>query len=116
MEPLFTQADLIHAYTRAQALADGVLVDVTDAAEAVGVSIHTAMTEGLYADVGGTDTVRLLRAFGAIRAALLAAPADEDRVYFTLRGVEGDVDAWAHIGPGDDGMEPVLTLMRVGED
>jgi len=110
MEPLFTQADLIHAYTRAQALADGVLVDVTDAAEAVGVSIHTAMTAGLYA-----DAVRLLRAFGAIRAALLAAPADEDRVYFTLRGVEGDVDAWAHIGPGDDG-EPVLTLMRQGED
>lgn len=50
-----------------------------------------------------------------MRAALLAAPADEDRVYFTLRGVGGDVDAWAHIGPGDDG-EPVLTLMRQGED
>lgn len=51
-----------------------------------------------------------------MRAALLAAPADEDRVYFTLRGVGGDVDAWAHIGPGDDGIEPVLTLMRQGED
>lgn len=115
MEPLFTQADLIHAYTRAQALEDGVLVDVTAAADAVGVRVHTAMTAGLFADVGGEDKTRLLRALGDVRAALLAAPADEDRVYFTLRGVGGDVDAWAHIGPGDDG-EPVLTLMRQGED
>jgi hypothetical protein len=115
MEALFTADDLIHAYTRAQALEDGVLVDVTAAADAVGVRVHTAMTAGLFADVGGEDKTRLLRALGDVRAALLAAPADEDRVYFTLRGVGGDVDAWAHIGPGDDG-EPVLTLMRQGED
>ena len=40
--------NLIYSYTRAQAIADGVLVDVTDAAKDVGFKVHTAVSEHLY--------------------------------------------------------------------
>lgn len=48
-------ADLVHAYTRSQALADGVLVDVTEAASPAGMlggfSVPVAVTAALWAAV-----------------------------------------------------------------
>src|SRR5262249_13138019 len=41
---LFEEADLIHAYTRRQALADGVLIDVTTTAKEVGCCFPVAVT------------------------------------------------------------------------
>ena len=39
LSPLFADADVIHAYTRSQAIEDGVLVDVTAAAREAGFKI-----------------------------------------------------------------------------
>ena len=45
---LFEGADLIHAYTRKQALADGVLIDVTTTAKEVGFCFPVAVTAVLW--------------------------------------------------------------------
>jgi hypothetical protein len=50
--PLFLHEDdddLIYAYTRAQALADGVLVDVSPMAREAGFRFPTAITADLHA-------------------------------------------------------------------
>ena len=39
--------NLVYAYTREQAIADGVLVDVTEQAKVIGFSIHTVVTDHL---------------------------------------------------------------------
>jgi hypothetical protein len=45
---LFEGADLIHAYTRRQALAYGVLIDVTTTAREAGFSFPVAVTVALW--------------------------------------------------------------------
>jgi hypothetical protein len=45
-DPLF--GPLIYAYTRGQAIADGVLVDVTETSKEVGFKIPVAITESLH--------------------------------------------------------------------
>ena len=45
-DPLF--GPIIYAYTRSQALADGVLVDVTEIAREVGFKLPVALTEALH--------------------------------------------------------------------
>ena len=45
-DPIF--GPVIYAYTRAQAIADGVLVDVTETAEEVGFKLPVAITEALH--------------------------------------------------------------------
>ncbi len=41
----------IHVYTRAQALADGVLIDVTETAREAGFRVPVALTAAVWADV-----------------------------------------------------------------
>ena len=45
---MFEPSDLIHSYTRAQAIEDGVLVDVSDVAKEAGFKIHTVVTDNLF--------------------------------------------------------------------
>ena len=40
--------NLIYAYTRAQAIEDGVLIDVTEQAKAIGFKLHTVVTDHLF--------------------------------------------------------------------
>ena len=42
--------DVIYAYTRAQAIEDGVLIDVTAAAREAGIKHPTALTSAVWAD------------------------------------------------------------------
>jgi hypothetical protein len=111
----WTDATLLHRYSRADAIADGVLVDVTDAARAVGLTLPVAMTDGAHHDLGADDPAECARVMAALRVAAGLAP-DEDRVELVLRGCRGAwVRVWAHVGPGDD-PRPVMTVMREGED
>jgi hypothetical protein len=51
---MFDERDLIHTYSRAEALADGALVDVTPTAEEAGIKYPVALTRavwGLYVQV-----------------------------------------------------------------
>lgn len=48
-EPLFTPDDLIYAYTRADAIRDGVLIDVSEMAKEAGFNWPVAITAGVLA-------------------------------------------------------------------
>lgn len=107
--------DYIARYTRADAIADGTLVDVTAYAREAGLTLPTAMTATFVAELGADDPVVLGRVLGALRAAAAFAGQGTDRVEISVRGRWGWVDAWALVGPGDD-LRPVLTVMSEGED
>ena len=114
--------DLIYSYSRAQAIEDGVLVDVSERAKRAGIRYPTACTHGVWALIdclpeSTTDTlagiVRDVRAEEVLRVMLAAIrrARGTDRVVFAALGSE----CWAHCGPGDQG-EPCITIMLEGED
>lgn len=124
MSDEFHNWNVVYAYSRSQAIADGVLVDVTDAARAVGFRVHTVVTDHLFNDyvvprpgLEGEGQSLEGRLHDLLLLALVAAKRSKgtDRVNFKVSflmeaGKSETLDALAHIGPGDEG-EPVLTLM-----
>jgi hypothetical protein len=131
---MFTNADVVSSYTRAQAIADGVLVDCSSLAREAGFRVPLAMTAAAWhSSVAWTDAneddkhmgqSEVGRLWDVLWMALQAAKRTEgDRVAFTVLRVpvEGEglaaepVELVLHIGPGDAG-EPVCTIMEPGED
>jgi hypothetical protein len=117
---LFDNADVIFRYTRAEALTDGVLVDVTDWASPGemlgGFIIPVAMTHAVWALVqapAGSHEDTRGRAHDVLWLAAFAVRAR--RTHFIVRLGADDVRMWVHIGPGDAG-EPVATILLEGED
>ncbi|WP_329375796.1 DUF6573 family protein [Streptomyces sp. NBC_01483] len=134
--PLADPDEIIHAYTRAQALADGVLTaaDAELAREAgfrVPVALTSAVWEGCVAwndgdserQVPQDERGRLWDVLTMARAAIRRGGGDGDRVTVDLRRVPRDgraqqarpVQLVCAIGPGDHG-EPVITIMEPHED
>jgi len=126
---LWDGAEVVSVYTRAQALEDGVLVDLTDWAREAGFKIPVAVTAGVWGvlkpskeleaegeDVAGRAWDMFTILLHAIRGA-----SGGDQVHFaplfTLKPGERPegVEMWAKSGPGDN-MEPVITVMLRGED
>jgi hypothetical protein len=120
---------IVAAYTRKQAIADGVLVDMTGPGfgrllAKFGIKVHAAMTHTCFVTVivkqlTPDNTWEALAGFAdvliAFRKAVFKSPLT-NVVHFTVDGTDGKPAAmWAHIGPGDEG-EPVLTFMLEGED
>ena len=113
--------DLIYSYSRAQALADGVLVDVSERARCHGIKYPTACTAGVLALIEAIEkphpTLRQVQVLGrtdAVLVAMLAAirqARGTDRATFQALGAA----LWAQCGPGDTA-EPVITIMMQGED
>ncbi len=122
---------VIHAYTRAQALTDGVLVDVTAAAREAGFRLPVALTAAAWSDcvawgregakVHQDEAGRLWDVLWMARCAAARAMAGERevevKVYRVPRGKSTPRPATLKmvIGPGDGG-EPVITLMMPDED
>ena len=116
--------DVICCYSRADALADGVLVDVSERAKRAGIRYPTACSGSVWALIDclpASDTdalagiVRDMR-LAAVLTAMLAAirrggSQGTDRVTFEVLGAA----LWAQCGPGDQG-EPCITIMMQGED
>ncbi len=143
MPNLFENAEIIHAYTRQQAIADGALVAVPEAiAHEAGFRYPVALTRAVWLDcVKWTDedtrrtgmpqdeAGRLWDALWMTKHAIRRAGPDDDRVRVRLVRVSREqappadedgyeppeVGLWAVVGPGDDA-EPVITLMFEGED
>lgn len=127
--------DLIHSYSRAQAIRDGVLVDVTETAKETGFKIPVALTSAVYEDCvawteADNDRKNTLqdekgRLWDVLWMSFLAArkSLNSQRVPVRLVRVRregpGDqprlVDLVMVVGPGDEG-EPVITIMQPGED
>jgi hypothetical protein len=123
---LFTEADVIYTYTRAQAIADGVLVDVTEMAQEAGIKTPVAVTAAVWSlihdipprfqgiqDIDG-------RAWDVLWMASLAARRNrgESALLYRLilhHGRKTYATLKMMIGPGDDG-EPVVTILLPNED
>ena len=120
---------IIFSYTRAQAITDGVLIDVTAQAAEVGFKVHTVVTDHLYnsylvppAGLEGEGQSVEGRLHDLLFRTLLAAKAirDSDRAEFDVLflmapGRWDTAHVVAVIGPGDQG-EPVLTIMLPEDD
>ena len=128
--------EFIHSYTRREAIADGVLVEVDAslAAEA-GFRCHVALTAAAWADCvewreEDTDRKgipqdldgRLWDVLWMARCAAIASPNTSQTTFAVYRICRYETSNGAtkvqlvlHIGPGDEG-EPVATIMQVGED
>ena len=117
--------DYIHSYSRQAAIEDGLLIDTTEAARAVGFKVHTAVTATLYhgyvepppgvtgegQSLGGRLQDLLFLVLCSAKKSSPGADRATVRVAFLMEpGRTVTVDVIAHIAPGDHG-EPVLTLM-----
>ncbi len=128
-QPLFGPEDLIHAYTRADAIGDGTLVDVSKTAREAGIKYPLALTRAVWADVEDVPPSKkgIQDAAGRLwdlvwmarhAAANVAHPDEEDRIFFDLVmpvGRKRNYRAKMVLGPGDDA-EPVLTVLKPDED
>lgn len=132
---LFTESDIIHTYTRAEAIADGVLIDVTATAKQVGFVFPVAVTEQLYHGLitptprlermGQSLDERLWDVLWMLRADLKTRRVNETEGRFCVAFVCDDgrdededglveIELMAWLGPGDEG-EPVITIGYPGE-
>ncbi len=128
-DPADFSGEPIHVYTRAEALADGVLVDVTATAREAGFRVRVALTQSVLADVNdlsGRHVSAGQSASGRLWDLLFMAghgarrPENRDCSEFVYSlimpiGTGNNYRARCHIGPGDEG-EPVITIMRPSED
>jgi DNA repair protein RadC len=127
------EEEAIYSYSRSQALADGVLVDVSKMAREAGFKIPTAITADLHAQLLPNES-ELARGqsyegqlwdvlWMASVGARLSGPSD--RVSFQVILAEVDdrhpkktrqntLNLWCVIGPGDQG-EPVITIGFPGD-
>jgi hypothetical protein len=127
---MFENADLIHRYTRADAIRDGVLIDVSATAREAGIRYTVALTRAVWErcvtvppgvlcqDEAGRlwDVLTMLRY--AIRGSDNGASVLRFGVH--VRNDNRDrtpplVRLWAVCGPADDG-SPCITVMMPGED
>jgi hypothetical protein len=129
IEDLF--GPVISRYTRAQAVEDGVLVDVTEAAEEAGLRLPVALTRAVWAEyvavpagVEAQDEAgRLWDVLRMCRHGIgQGKNRDASEIRFQLhvrndnrRGEPPLVTLKAVCGP-DDGGRPCLTIMRPDED
>ena len=111
--------EVISCYSRAQALEDGVLVDLSEWARETGIRFPVACTAELWSKIeapkrsnqdtrGRAHDVLCLLAFAARRMA-------GDRMAYRVKLGRCTVTIKAICGPGDDA-EPVITLMLPHED
>ena len=119
----------ISVYSRAQAVADGELVDVSAMAKEAGFRFPVAVTQALHADIG--DIPARFRGIQSYEGRLwdclwmlllgitghLPVQGDEQQFIYELRMTVGGTETYfvkAVCGPGDEG-EPVITLMKPEE-
>lgn len=121
--------EILDAYTRKEALRDGVLLDATDMAAEMGFTIPVALTPAVWARyvtltlaaraAGQDETGRLWDILTRFRNAVLRSPTAETRS-FSLQVVTASrtpdlVTLQAVQGRGDHG-ETVVTIMLLDED
>lgn len=128
---LFDGADVISVYTRAEALADGSLVDVSALASEVGFRLPVAVTRAVWVMIERIpDTLRgiedergrLWDVLWMAKNAAVRAADTADLVGFTvtLNRVEGgkriNRTPLKMVISGDDEGEPVITVMLPDEN
>ena len=130
----FSHDEIIFAYTRADAINDGVLVELSDQiVSEAGIKVKVAVTRAIWDDYLSPSflddlpgqsvegrTWDLLWMFGCAARRSRHASTIQFRVLFVIMKESGsivteDVLLKAICGPGDEG-EPVITIMLPWED
>ena len=130
----FSNDEIIFAYTRADAICDGVLVELSDQiVTEAGIKVKVAVTRAVWDEYLAPDymddlpdqsvegrTWDLLWMFGCAARRSRHASTIQFRVLFVTMKESGsivteDVLLKAVCGPGDEG-EPVITIMLPWED
>lgn len=121
----FDDADIISRYSRAEAIADGTLVDVTPIAKEAGFKVPTALTAALRARLEPSERDAMLgqsfegRLWDVLMVLRFHARVDTDTVIYEVlvadEREQHTLSLKATIGPGDEG-EPVITIMFEHED
>lgn len=124
---------VIYAYTRAQAIEDGILVDVTETAKEAGIRFPTAITRALWngyiepaellKDQGQSVQGRLWDVLFLFTLAAKTSPKGCSELFYKVNFLmdHGNsckletVTIKALCGPGDDSA-PCITLMLENED
>lgn len=125
---MFEDADLIYRYTRADAIEDGTLVDVTTVAKEAGFRVPVALTAAAWGNcvswspednTGSIYQDQSGRLWDVLWMARLSAQGQKDAEsvsFAVLRILRGSntgqptpVTLLMDIGPGDEG-EPVITI------
>jgi len=125
---MFDNADIIHRYTRADALRDGVLIDVSTTAKEAGIRFPVALTAAVWAlcvtvppGVRCQDEAgRLWDVLWLLRLAIFGKDAQEVRFAVHVRNDNRErtpplVRLKALCGPDDDG-SPCITVLLPDED
>ncbi len=117
------QWEVITVYTRKQALADQVLIDITDVARPNGFKVPTAVTAGLWAIVTPTEELealgealesRLRKVLLLLFLEIRKAAKDCDSISFSVdfQTAPNRIETFellAVMGPDDD-LKPCLTI------
>ena len=125
----FEHGEVVVCYTRAQAIEDGVLVDVSEMAREAGIRYPVAVTARVWSEEifpsdqarkeGQSETGRLWDVLWMLRTAIQSSHARREVIQYGVLVRDGkrprEVELKAVCGPGDDG-EPVVTVMLPGED
>lgn len=129
----FAGASIISTDSRAQAIEDRVLIDISETAREAGIKYPTVVTQAVWSRIvevpdhpraaGQSESGRLWDVVHMLATAMRALRQrndGEDRVRFQViatngRGRQITHHLWAQCGPGDTA-EPVLTVTCVGED
>lgn len=126
---MFDDRDIIHIYSRAHAIRDGALIDITALAHEAGFRFPVALTRAVWErcvkvpdGVTGQDDEGRTWDIASVLAAAIRRGADGRAVSFAVhvrtgdrRGTPAATPLVAVCGPGDDG-EPCVTVMLPGED
>ena len=129
MENIFKDAEIISAYTRADAIEDGVLVDITKIAQEAGFTVPVAVTSALFEildpkldlqNEGQDFHGRVWDMLWILRSEIRKSDWTDTTYFAPLfirkpNGKPEPVKLWAKAGPGDN-MELVITIMLEGED
>lgn len=117
---------VVYAYTREQAIADGVLVDLTRFTPGCGLRLPVAMTSSSFEETivrpflnGYATSSEIERFLTWVRASILGAAQQDKSTSVVVaqypRSDGGTSNLKIHCGPGDH-REPVLTIMFQNED
>jgi hypothetical protein len=126
--------DFVSTYTRADAINDGVLIDITSTSKELGIKYPVAITQSLDVliqdkpdceDVAGRikDIIHMLHC--AIQGLIPSKKKGEDTIFYDLIMNNSKTD-FSHYNPkiitlkalvhGGDNREPVMTIMLPEED
>lgn len=126
---MFDETDIISSYSRADAIADGVLIDVTETARQAGFKFPIAVTAEAWGtlepteearSLGQSESGRLWDLLNVMRWKIRSGGSGS-RIDFKIAidekgaGRTKDVAFKSICGPGDN-MEPVITILLPWED